>query len=79
MEVLKKMGKYIGISVERVVLENFDNSVIIFIIKRLFIIIYVIVGIFGIIKKWIGLRKLFLVYMKIFVFDEVDYMLVEVI
>lgn len=77
LEVLKKMGKYTGISAERAVPENIDNPAITPITKRPPITTQVIIGTPGTIKKWISLKKLSLVYMKILVFDEADHMLAE--
>jgi len=78
LEVLKKMGKYMGISAERAVPENIDNPAITPITKRSPVTTQVIIGTPGTIKKWISLKKLSLVYMKILVFDEADHMLAEV-
>ena len=72
------MGKYTGISAERAVPENIDNPAITPITKRPPITTQVIIGTPGTIKKWISLKKLSLVYMKILVFDEADHMLAEV-
>lgn len=77
LEVLKKMGKYSGISAERAVPENVDNPAITPIAKRPPITTQVIIGTPGTVKKWITYKKLSLVNMKILVFDEADHMLAE--
>ncbi|KNA24983.1 hypothetical protein SOVF_010730 [Spinacia oleracea] len=77
LEVLKKMGKYTGISAERAVPENLDNPAHTPISKRPPVTSQVIIGTPGTIKKWMSFRKLSMSSMKILVFDEADHMLAE--
>ncbi|KAG5553432.1 hypothetical protein RHGRI_011348 [Rhododendron griersonianum] len=75
MEVLKKMGKYTGITSEAAI--SMDSSNYIPISKRPPITAQVVIGTPGTINKWVTARKLSLSYLKILVFDEADHMLAE--
>lgn len=77
MEVLKKMGKYTGITSEAAI--SMDSSNYIPISKRPPITAQVVIGTPGTINKWVTARKLSLSYLKILVFDEADHMLAEVL
>jgi superfamily II DNA/RNA helicase len=68
MEVLRKMGKYTGITLKCVVPIS----------KQLLISAQVVIGTLGTIKKWMSNRKLGATKIKILVFDEADHTLAEV-
>ncbi|KAL9266032.1 DEAD-box ATP-dependent RNA helicase 38-like protein [Drosera capensis] len=69
MEVLKKMGKYTGITAESALPDTMAVK------NREQITAQVIIGTTGTLKKLISFGKLFLNHMKILVFDEADHML----
>lgn len=77
IEVLRKMGKYTGISSECAV--PMDSRDVIPINKRPPVMAHVVIGTPGTIKKWISFKKLGVARLKILVFDEADQMLAEVI
>ncbi|KAL9238830.1 hypothetical protein vseg_013203 [Gypsophila vaccaria] len=77
LEVLKKMGKFTGITTERAIPEDPNNPTHIPIKKRPPVTTQVIIGTPGTIKKWTSSGKLGLRHMKILVFDEADHMLAE--
>ncbi|OIW01580.1 hypothetical protein TanjilG_21160 [Lupinus angustifolius] len=74
-EVLRKMGKYTGISSECAI--PTDSRVDLPIAKRAPIMAQVIIGTPGTIKKWMTFKKLGVTRLKILVFDEADQMLAE--
>ncbi|MED6204911.1 DEAD-box ATP-dependent RNA helicase 38 [Stylosanthes scabra] len=74
-EVLRKMGKYTGISSECAVPTDSRDSIPIQ--KRAPIMAQVVIGTPGTIKKWISYKKLAVTRLKILVFDEADQMLAE--
>ncbi|KAE9612343.1 putative RNA helicase [Lupinus albus] len=76
-EVLRKMGKYTGISSECAI--PVDSGVDLPIAKRPPIMAQVIIGTPGTIKKWMTFKKLGVARLKILVFDEADQMLAEVL
>lgn len=76
VEVLKKMGKYTGITSECAI--PADSASYVPMAKRAPITAQVVIGTPGTIKKWMSLRKLGVSCMKILVFDEADHMLAEV-
>ncbi|XP_057983588.1 DEAD-box ATP-dependent RNA helicase 38 [Malania oleifera] len=75
LEVLRKMGKYTGISSECAV--PMDSTNYIPFAKRPPVTAQVVIGTPGTIKKWMSARKLGTSYVKILVFDEADHMLAE--
>ncbi|KAG7017403.1 DEAD-box ATP-dependent RNA helicase 38 [Cucurbita argyrosperma subsp. argyrosperma] len=75
IEVLKKMGKYTGITSECAVPADSANYVPMS--KRPPITAQVVIGTPGTIKKWMSSRKLGVSCVKILVFDEADHMLSE--
>ncbi|XP_038876100.1 DEAD-box ATP-dependent RNA helicase 38-like [Benincasa hispida] len=75
IEVLKKMGKYTGITFECAVPADSANYVPMS--KRPPITAQVVIGTPGTIKKWMSSRKLGVGSVKILVFDEADHMLGE--
>ncbi|XP_057424292.1 DEAD-box ATP-dependent RNA helicase 38 [Lotus japonicus] len=75
IEVLRKMGKYTGISSECAV--PMDSRDVIPINKRPPVMAHVVIGTPGTIKKWISFKKLGVARLKILVFDEADQMLAE--
>lgn len=75
MEVLKKMGKYTGITSECAI--SVDSTNYIPISKRPPITAQVVIGTPGTINKWVTARKLSMSYLKVLVFDEADHMLAE--
>ncbi|KAA0066182.1 DEAD-box ATP-dependent RNA helicase 38-like [Cucumis melo var. makuwa] len=75
IEVLKKMGKYTGITSECAV--PADSANYIPMSKRPPITAQVVIGTPGTIKKWMSSRKLGVSCVKILVFDEADHMLGE--
>ena len=77
MEVLKKMGKYTGITSECAI--PMDSTNYMPISKRAPITAQIVIGTPGTINKWITARKLSMSYLKILVFDEADHMLAEVL
>ncbi|XP_004506252.1 DEAD-box ATP-dependent RNA helicase 38 [Cicer arietinum] len=75
VEVLRKMGKYTGISSECAVpMDSRDSTPI---SKRAPIMAQVVIGTPGTIKKWMTYKKLGVTRLKILVFDEADQMLAE--
>ncbi|MED6149703.1 DEAD-box ATP-dependent RNA helicase 38 [Stylosanthes scabra] len=74
-EVLRKMGKYTGISSECAVPTDSRDSIPLQ--KRAPIMAQVVIGTPGTIKKWISYKKLAVTRLKILVFDEADQMLAE--
>ncbi|KAK7345229.1 hypothetical protein VNO77_15821 [Canavalia gladiata] len=74
-EVLRKMGKYTGISSECAV--PMDSRDALPIAKRAPIMSQVVIGTPGTIKKWMSFKKLGATRLKILVFDEADQMLAE--
>lgn len=76
MEVLRKMGKYTGISSECAV--PMDSTNYMPIAKRAPVTEQIVIGTPGTIKKWITNRKLAVREVRILVFDEADHMLAEV-
>ena len=76
VEVLRKMGKYTGITSECAV--PMDSKHYVPISKQPPISAQVVVGTPGTIKKWMSSRKLGVTKIKILVFDEADHMLAEV-
>ena len=79
LEVLRKMGKYTGITSEIAVPVGIDSRDNLPINKRAPVSAQVIIGTPGTIKKWMSLRKLGVSKVKILVFDEADHMLAEVL
>lgn len=77
MEVLKKMGKYTGITSECAI--PMDSTNYIPVSQRAPISAQVVIGTPGTINKWVTAKKLSMSYLKILVFDEADHMLAEVI
>lgn len=75
IEVLKKMGKYTGITSECAIPADSANYVPMS--KRPPITAQVVIGTPGTIKKWMTARKLGVSCVKILVFDEADHMLSE--
>ncbi|XP_059463282.1 DEAD-box ATP-dependent RNA helicase 38-like [Corylus avellana] len=75
VEVLRKMGKYTGITSECAV--AMDKKHYAPISKQPPVSAQVVIGTPGTIKKWMSNRKLDLTEMKILVFDEADHMLAE--
>ncbi|GFS45692.1 P-loop containing nucleoside triphosphate hydrolases superfamily protein [Actinidia rufa] len=75
MEVLKKMGKYTGITSECAI--PMDSTNYLPISKRAPITAQVVIGTPGTINKWVTARKLSMSFLKILVFDEADHMLAE--
>lgn len=75
MEVLRKMGKYTGISSECAV--PMDSTNYMSIAKRAPVTAQIVIGTPGTIKKWITNRKLAVREVRILVFDEADHMLAE--
>ncbi|KAE8098418.1 hypothetical protein FH972_016484 [Carpinus fangiana] len=75
VEVLRKMGKYTGITSECAV--PMDSKHYVPISKQPPISAQVVVGTPGTIKKWMSSRKLGVTKIKILVFDEADHMLAE--
>ncbi|EXB75944.1 DEAD-box ATP-dependent RNA helicase 38 [Morus notabilis] len=75
MEVLRKMGKYTGITSECAV--PMDSRDYMPISKRAPISAQIVIGTPGTIKKWMSAKKLGTSYLKILVFDEADHMLAE--
>ncbi|KAJ7972299.1 DEAD-box ATP-dependent RNA helicase-like protein [Quillaja saponaria] len=75
IEVLRKMGKYTGISSECAV--PMDSRDTLSISKRAPIMAQVVIGTPGTIKKLMSLKKLGVSRLKILVFDEADQMLAE--
>lgn len=76
MEVLQKMGKYTGITSEAAVPMGSSNYLPI--AKRAPVTAQVVIGTPGTIKRWMSLKKLSGIFMKILVFDEADHMLADV-
>ncbi|KAK7273696.1 hypothetical protein RIF29_14755 [Crotalaria pallida] len=74
-EVLRKMGKYTGISSECAI--PTDSRVDLSVAKRAPVMAQVIIGTPGTIKKWMSYKKLGVTRLKILVFDEADQMLAE--
>ncbi|CAL0299353.1 unnamed protein product [Lupinus luteus] len=74
-DVLRKMGKYTGISSECAI--PTDSRVDLPIAKRAPIMAQVIIGTPGTIKKWMTFKKLGVTRLRILVFDEADQMLAE--
>lgn len=77
MEVLRKMGKYTGITSECAV--PMDSRDYMPISKRAPVSAQIVIGTPGTIKKWMSAKKLGTSYVRILVFDEADHMLAEVI
>lgn len=77
IEVLRKMGKYTGISSECAIPKDSRDGTTI--AKRSPITAQVVIGTPGTIQKWMGFKKLGVTRLKILVFDEADQMLAEVI
>lgn len=77
VEVLRKMGKYTGISSECAVPMNSRDTL--HISKRPPVMAQVVIGTPGTIKSWMTYKKLGVNRLKILVFDEADQMLAEVI
>ncbi|EXB93970.1 DEAD-box ATP-dependent RNA helicase 38 [Morus notabilis] len=75
MEVLRKMGKYAGITSECAV--PMDSRDYMPISKRAPISAQIVIGTPGTIKKWMSAKKLGTSHLKILVFDEADHMLAE--
>ena len=74
LEVLQRMGKYIGITLECVVPMNRENNEGPKVISA-----QIVIGTPGTIKKLLSLRKLSVTSMEVLVFDEADQMLAKVI
>ncbi|XP_061337686.1 DEAD-box ATP-dependent RNA helicase 38 [Gastrolobium bilobum] len=74
-EVLRKMGKYTGISSECAI--PADSRDALPIAKRAPIMAQVVIGTPGTINKWMNYKKLGVTRLKILVFDEADQMLAE--
>ncbi|XP_028789933.1 DEAD-box ATP-dependent RNA helicase 38 [Neltuma alba] len=74
-EVLRKMGKYTGITSECAI--PADSRDTIPIAKRAPIMAQVVIGTPGTIKKWMSYKKLGAARLNILVFDEADQMLAE--
>ncbi|XP_061343695.1 DEAD-box ATP-dependent RNA helicase 38-like [Gastrolobium bilobum] len=74
-EVLRKMGKYTGISSECAI--PADSRDVLPIAKRAPIMAQVVIGTPGTINKWMTFKKLGVTSLKILVFDEADQMLAE--
>ncbi|XP_028119335.1 DEAD-box ATP-dependent RNA helicase 38-like isoform X2 [Camellia sinensis] len=77
MEVLKKMGKYTGITSECAI--PMDSTNYMPISKRPPIMAQVVIGTPGTINKWVSAKKLGMSFLRILVFDEADHMLAELI
>ncbi|KAI8563195.1 hypothetical protein RHMOL_Rhmol03G0093800 [Rhododendron molle] len=75
MEVLKKMGKYTGITSECAI--PMDGTNYIPVSQRAPVSAQVVIGTPGTINKWVTAKKLSMSYLKILVFDEADHMLAE--
>ncbi|XVF76325.1 hypothetical protein PTKIN_Ptkin13bG0257400 [Pterospermum kingtungense] len=75
LEVLRKMGKYTGISSECAVPMDKSNSIPLN--KRPPVTAQVVIGTPGTVKRWMSFKKLGVSYVKILVFDEADHMLAE--
>ncbi|KAF7146974.1 hypothetical protein RHSIM_Rhsim03G0085200 [Rhododendron simsii] len=75
MEVLKKMGKYTGITSECAI--PMDSTNYIPVSQRAPVSAQVVIGTPGTINKWVTAKKLSMSYLKILVFDEADHMLAE--
>lgn len=76
VEVLRKMGKYTGITSECAV--PMDSKQYVPIAKQPPVSAQVVIGTPGTIRKWMSNRKLGVSHIKILVFDEADHMLAEV-
>ncbi|PKI64757.1 hypothetical protein CRG98_014826 [Punica granatum] len=76
MEVLRKMGKYTGITYQVAIPMGGSNDLPI--TKQPPVAAQVLIGTPGTMKKWMSAKKLSAVYIKILVFDEADHMLDEV-
>ena len=76
LEVLRKMGRYTGITSECAV--PMDSTNYISINKRPPVSAQIVIGTPGTIKKWMSAKKLGTSNVKILVFDEADHMLAEV-
>ncbi|XP_061347710.1 DEAD-box ATP-dependent RNA helicase 38-like [Gastrolobium bilobum] len=74
-EVLRKMGKYTGISSECAI--PADSRDALPIAKRAPIMAQVVIGTPGTINKWMNYKKLGVTRLKILVFDEADQMLAK--
>ncbi|XP_071700612.1 DEAD-box ATP-dependent RNA helicase 38-like [Rutidosis leptorrhynchoides] len=70
MEVLKKMGKFTGITSELAIADR-ENPISVF--KRAPVTAQVVIGTTGTVNKWIAAKKLGTAYMKILVFDEASH------
>lgn len=75
MEVLRKMGKYTGITSECAV--PMDSRDYMPISKRALVSAQIVIGTPGTIKKWMSAKKLGTSNVRILVFDEADHMLAE--
>ncbi|KAL6988294.1 DEAD-box ATP-dependent RNA helicase 38 [Sarracenia purpurea var. burkii] len=75
MEVLKKMGRYTGITSECAI--AMDKTNYIPISKLAPITAQVVIGTPGTINRWVTAKKLSTSFLKILVFDEADHMLAE--
>ncbi|XVF07782.1 hypothetical protein REPUB_Repub06bG0169400 [Reevesia pubescens] len=75
VEVLRKMGKYTGITSECAI--PMDKSNQIPLNHRPPVTAHVVIGTTGTIKRWMSAKKLGLSYVKILVFDEADNMLAD--
>ncbi|KAJ4952867.1 hypothetical protein NE237_029699 [Protea cynaroides] len=75
LEVLRKMGKYMGITSECAV--PMDSTNYIPIAKRAPITAQIVIGTPGTVKKWMSAKKLSTRDINILVFDEADHMLAE--
>ncbi|OWM69381.1 hypothetical protein CDL15_Pgr006344 [Punica granatum] len=75
MEVLRKMGKYTGITYQVAIPMGGSNDLPI--TKQPPVAAQVLIGTPGTMKKWMSAKKLSAVYIKILVFDEADHMLDE--
>ncbi|POO01838.1 DEAD-box ATP-dependent RNA helicase [Trema orientale] len=73
LEVLRKMGRYTGITAECAV--PMDSTNYTPINRRPPVSAQVVIGTPGTIKKWMSYKKLGASYVKILVFDEADHML----
>lgn len=76
MEVLRKMGKYTGVTSELAIPPASRDYIPLS--KRPPIIAQVVIGTPGTIKRWMSFKKLGASRLKILVFDEADQMLGEV-
>ena len=74
LEVLQRMGKYTGITLECAVPMNIENNEGPKVISA-----QIVIGTPGTIKKLLSLRKLSVTSMEVLVFDEADQMLAKVI